>query len=233
MKVLLVAATAGEVEPVFKHLGGTELPEAGGLPQTLRAGKLEVDFVISGIGMVPTVYATTRALASKTYELAINAGIGGGSNGARIIHLADVYHVTSERLPEVGAEDGTAFLSLDAMALPGNNEKPFSDGVLHNLHIPQCIHDLELLTIAGRTVNLVTGSEATEQRRKKDFRFEELESMEGAGFFYACLKENVPFAEIRSVSNYTGPRNRESWKIPEAIAALNKTLIELFDQISS
>lgn len=233
MKVLLVAATAGEVEPVFKRLGGTELPKAGGLPQTLQRGPLEVDFVISGIGMVPTVYATTRALASKTYDLALNAGIGGASKGLREIRLGDVYHVTSERLPEVGAEDGTAFLSLDAMHLPGNNEKPFSDGVLHNLHIPQCILDLDLLTVPGRTVNLVTGSEETEMRRKTDSRFEELESMEGAAFFYACLKENVPFAEIRAVSNYTGLRDRKSWKIPEAITTLNETLIHLFDQISS
>jgi futalosine hydrolase len=233
MKVLLVAATAGEVEPVFRHLGGTELPKAGGLPQTLQRGKLEVDFVISGIGMVPTVYATTRALASKTYNLALNAGIGGGSSGLRLIHLTSVYHVTSQCLPEVGAEDGDAFLSLDDMQLPGNNEKPFSDGVLHNLDIPQCIRDLDLHTISGRTVNLVTGSEATEKRRKKDFRLEELESMEGAGFFYACLKENVPFAELRAVSNYTGLRDRKSWKIPEAIATLNKTLIQLFDQLSS
>lgn len=233
MKILLVAATAGEVEPVFKHLGGIELPKAGALPLSLQHGKLEVDFVISGIGMVPTVYATTRALASRTYDLALNAGIGGGRQDITGVTPGCIVQVDAETFPETGAEDGLLkHLSLTAMNLPGENEFPFEAGVLRNNRIPECISKLGLRNVTAQTVNLVTGSTETQTLRESRNDDVTVESMEGGGFFYACLKENVPFAELRAISNFIGPRNRESWKIPEAIAALNKTLIQLFDQLS-
>ena len=54
--------------------------------------------------------------------------------------------------------------------------------------------------------------------------------MEGAAFFQACMTEGVAFSEIRAISNYVEPRNRDNWKIAEAIENLNKTLIELFEK---
>jgi futalosine hydrolase len=34
---------------------------------------------------------------------------------------------------------------------------------------------------------------------------------------------------IRSISNYVEDRNKDNWKMEEAIESLNKTLAELFD----
>ena len=51
--------------------------------------------------------------------------------------------------------------------------------------------------------------------------------MEGAAFFLACLLSEVPFLEIRSISNFVEPRNREAWDLPLAIDNLNVALIEL------
>ncbi|HMQ88955.1 MAG TPA: hypothetical protein PKB07_15270, partial [Flavilitoribacter sp.] len=58
----------------------------------------------------------------------------------------------------------------------------------------------------------------------------DIETMEGAAFFYVCLMESVPFLAIRSISNYVEARNREAWDIPGAIRALNdvvKGLLEI------
>lgn len=233
MNVLLVAATAGEVETVFKHLGGDIMPKAGHPPFSVRHGKLEVDFLITGIGMVPTVYATTRALASRTYSFALNAGIGGGKKENAALMPGTLVQVVSECFPETGAENGTgSHLTLTAMNLPGEHEFPFEAGIMHNKNIPEYVRNLGLRQVAGNTVNLVTGSYETMTRREHRNEAVEVETMEGGGFFYACLKENVPFAEIRAISNFIGPRDRDAWKIPEAVTALNKTLIQLFDQLS-
>ncbi|MNH40683.1 Futalosine hydrolase [compost metagenome] len=58
----------------------------------------------------------------------------------------------------------------------------------------------------------------------------EVESMEGAAFFYVCLSEGVKCVQLRSISNYVERRNRESWNIPLAIKNLNAELKRLTDR---
>jgi futalosine hydrolase len=52
----------------------------------------------------------------------------------------------------------------------------------------------------------------------------QLESMEGAAFFYACSQFSLPSIQIRAVSNYVERRNRDQWNIPLAIDNLNQFL---------
>ena len=56
--------------------------------------------------------------------------------------------------------------------------------------------------------------------------------MEGAAFFYACLMMQVPFLEIRSISNHVEPRNRAAWDIPLAIGQLNEVLIGMLKSLA-
>jgi futalosine hydrolase len=82
----------------------------------------------------------------------------------------------------------------------------------------------------GITVNTVHGNETKiEQLKKRYYQLFGLlphsESMEGAAFFTACKANLIPCAQIRSFSNYVETRNRENWKIMEAIENLNKELI--------
>ena len=53
------------------------------------------------------------------------------------------------------------------------------------------------------------------------------ESMEGAALHYVCISENVPFVQIRSISNYIGERNKKKWDMMDSIANLNDTLIKI------
>jgi futalosine hydrolase len=46
--------------------------------------------------------------------------------------------------------------------------------------------------------------------------------MEGYGVAIAAQQAGVPFAELRTISNIIGPRDRESWQIGAALAALTK-----------
>ena len=55
----------------------------------------------------------------------------------------------------------------------------------------------------------------------------DVESMEGAAFFEACLAAGVPFAEIRAVSNAVGEEDRSRWNIPLALANLQSFLNSL------
>ena len=58
-----------------------------------------------------------------------------------------------------------------------------------------------------------------------------LESMEGAALHYICRDVNIPFIQIRSVSNYVGERNKAHWKMKEAIYQLNETLLQYIEAL--
>jgi futalosine hydrolase len=51
--------------------------------------------------------------------------------------------------------------------------------------------------------------------------------MEGAAVHYVGLMENVPFLQLRSISNLVGERDKKKWKLPLSIKNLNQTLIDL------
>jgi len=55
------------------------------------------------------------------------------------------------------------------------------------------------------------------------------ESMEGAALHYVCLMENVPFVQIRGISNYIGERNKQKWDMMNSIVNLNETLIKIIN----
>lgn len=55
--------------------------------------------------------------------------------------------------------------------------------------------------------------------------------MEGAALHYICRDVNIPFIQIRSVSNYVGERNKAHWKMKEAIYQLNETLLQYIEAL--
>ena len=59
------------------------------------------------------------------------------------------------------------------------------------------------------------------------------ESMEGAALHYICLMENVPYIQLRSISNYIGERNKKKWDMQDSINNLNNALIKLIEKINS
>jgi futalosine hydrolase len=72
------------------------------------------------------------------------------------------------------------------------------------------------------TVNCATGTD--ERAGELTRRYPEAvgEAMEGYGVAAAARLFDLPFAEIRAVSNFVGRREREAWRIGPALAALTE-----------
>ena len=85
-----------------------------------------------------------------------------------------------------------------------------------------------LPAVKAITVNKLSDSELQKQQYIIAFDAD-IESMEGAALHYVCLQENIPFLQIRSVSNYIGERDKTKWKLKEAIENLNSELISLIN----
>ena len=183
-------------------------------------GAHEIDVLITGVGMVATAAWTSRALIQSPYDLALNLGVCGSFD--TFIDLGTVVHVTSDRLAELGAEDGDRFLTLADLELSGESE-------FVNLDPPSNPEIDSLPAVTAITVNTVHGSERSIAAMAERFN-PQVESMEGAAFMSACLIHKLPFAQVRAVSNLVERRNRASWKIGEAIRNLNVSALRIIDQ---
>jgi futalosine hydrolase len=77
------------------------------------------------------------------------------------------------------------------------------------------------LTVAG-----VTGSR--DRARILAGRFDALtESMEGFAIALACATRGLPFLEVRTISNAVGERDRDKWKLKQALQGLGAMLAKL------
>jgi futalosine hydrolase len=230
VRILVVAATAAEIGPLMAelHASGDRGPR-----MTRCAGRGHaVDVLVSGVGMVATATWCAHALSRERYDLALNLGVCGSFD--RTLSLGTVVHVVTDRLAELGAEDGSAadggaFLTIQQLGLLGDNEPPFVEGRLVN-HSPPDLATLHSLRgVDGITVSTVHGREESIACVTERFS-PHVESMEGAAFMYACLVHGVPFAQVRAISNFVERRNRGAWKLTEAIENLGATALGLLGE---
>jgi len=71
------------------------------------------------------------------------------------------------------------------------------------------------LTVAG-----VTGTQARARLLKQKYQAH-IENMEGFALAYVCTLAQIPFLEIRTISNLVGTRDKKYWNINLALKKLN------------
>jgi futalosine hydrolase len=215
VRVLVVAATEAEVSPFVAGLGRASA--VGPRVTRYRGGGHDVDILISGVGMVATATWCSRVLSAERFDIALDLGVCGSFKPE--IFPGSVVHVVSDRLVELGAEDGERFVTIQEMKLLGDDEFPFTGGRLVNASPPGLATLRNMRAVNAITVNTVHGNDDSIARVVERFS-PDVESMEGAAFMYACLIQGVPFAQVRAVSNMVERRNRAAWKLDQAIANL-------------
>lgn len=208
MKTLIVAATKAELAFFYQHFN---LPEGDFIVHK------NFDLLITGVGMVATAFSLGKYLSASKYKLIVNVGIAGCFD--RKIALGSTFNITEDTFAELGAENGNEFLSIVDL---GFGENHFRARNKIKLGLPQA---------TGVTVNCVTGSEHSIENLVKRLN-PTTESMEGAAVFYACKTENIDCLQIRTISNYVEPRNKENWKIGLAIKNLNDWLINFIAEMN-
>ena len=159
--------------------------------------------------------------------MVIQAGVAGSFD--RTIETGTVLAVKQDYLADEGVWEISKFKTVFDLDLRNKNDKPFIKGRLENPH-------KELLKIAGlRVVNAITVNQVSTSENVISEYLERydcsLESMEGAALHYVCLMENIPFIQLRSISNFIGERNKQNWKMEQAIVNLNLKLEQLVTTI--
>lgn len=201
MKILLVAATNLELNPVLEQCQNTGhqiLP----LP--------------TGIGALLTCFHLTQSISQIQPDWVVQVGIGGCFNES--IPIGTVTGIAAEYLGDLGVEENGHFSDVFDMGFLKHNQAPFITKGLPNPYWEK-LHGNNLTLVNAVTVNEITTRKERIQNLVQKYD-PILESMEGAALHLTCLKLNQPFLQIRAVSNWVGERNKSNWNIPLALRNL-------------
>lgn len=208
MNCLLASATTKEISFLLDHYRTGE-------------GSADIDILITGIGLTAATYSLSKQLSIKKPGCIIQAGIAGCFD--KNISLGSVVIVKQDTIADLGVIENKQFSSMFDLGLTKLNQPPYSNGWLINPH-KKILDKSTLQKVKAISVNQITTSKQLIGYYREKFQ-PAIESMEGAALHYTCLMENIPFIQIRSISNYVGERNKEKWDMKQAINNLNKELI--------
>ena len=226
MNILLVSATYLEIEPLLLLFNFEK--EVNQKLKRYNYKNHNIDVLIPGVGMTCTAYWMGKTLNSKIYDICLNVGLAGSFDNA--INIGEVVNITSDQISELGAEDGESFLSLIDMDLIMDEDFTLNNGEMENTI---CIENdviNSLPKVKAISVNTTHGDDES-IKKAKDLFNPQVESMEGAAFFYACLLEGITCAQVRSISNRVEKRNKDNWNIPLAVKNLCATTLQIINTL--
>ena len=218
MNCLLAAATVKEITPFLDHYRKAQQKWASGLT---------IDILITGIGLTATAYSLTKQCGLKRPDLVIQAGVAGCFD--KSIPLGTVVAIKQDTIADDSVVELKKMKTLFNLKLVPQNQAPYKKGWLVN-PAGALLKRSGLKPVNGISVNQITTSNRVIQFYNDEFN-PVTESMEGAALHYVCLREKIPFLQVRAVSNYIGERNKKNWNMKESIANLNRELINVVERM--
>lgn len=194
---------------------------------------LDITWMLTGIGTTSTSYRLTKILNSvdTPFDLAINIGIAGSFTNN--FPIGSVARIEKEFFGDLGFETFTGFQTLFDYKILDADTHPFRSGALNAPKLSEKVEEAmhEYRDACAVTVQTVSGLPEKTEQLIKGF-MPAIESMEGAAFFYVCILEEIPFIELRSVSNEVGERDRTKWDIPLALSSLKNANTKLLKALA-
>jgi len=216
MKILIVSATDAEADALKK------IPELKSCRDGYVLGECEISVLVTGVGCVATSWAMAKWLsANPSPDLAVNIGIAGSYRNE--IKIGEVVVPVEDCFADSGIEDNGRFLTLAEAGLADPDKFPFKKGKIEagNQFVETAINRMK--PVNAITVNTASGTLQTIEKLFKKYN-PDIETMEGAAFFYICSGEKIPFLALRSISNKVEPRNKGNWDIRLALDNLSGKL---------
>lgn len=201
MRVLVMTAVAPERDAVQRGLGHDS----------------RFEFALAGVGLAAAAANGAMSLAAQKYDLVVIAGIAGGFPGkAEIGSLVVASEIVAA---DLGVELLDGFSSLDELGF-GSTRIRVDAGAAERLAAALTAAGLSARLAPVLTVATATGTAATAAALAARVPGAAAEAMEGFGIATAAELRGVPVLEIRAISNAVGPRDRDAWRIGDALKAL-------------
>jgi len=210
MHLLICAATELEIKPFM-----TSFKEKD---------QEDIKVLITGIGLLSSTYAIIKEITRSKPGMIIQAGIAGIIDEQ--LQAGTVVLIRNEFVGDLGAMENNRFHSLADLQLVHPDSTPWLEGKLSNHE--DFLNQFDFPVADGVTVNEIS----TDKVRISYYKSlgAQTESMEGAALHYICLKEEIPFLQIRALSNLAGERDKSQWKMKKSIENLNAALLEIISK---
>lgn len=215
-RVLVVTAVAAERDAVER-----------GLRCLGRPSGPDITIAVIGVGPAAAAAGTARLLAlaelaGQPYGVVLCAGIAGGFAGRAAV--GDLVVATASLAADLGAQDGENFHSLDELGFGATRAAVPAE-------VTSWLRSALPAALAGiiLTVSSATGSSRRAAWLRSRYPEAVAEAMEGFGVATAAAGAGVAFGELRAVSNPVGPRDRATWRIPQALSALETAVATLLE----
>lgn len=219
MNILIVSATTFEIAPLLQYLD-SKAEKLSFFEYKLNGNVIYP--LVTGVGALNTSFGLSRHKDIEKTDVAINAGLAGAYYPS--LDLGAVVEVIADRFGDLGVEESDgSFTDVFDLGLTNENQFPFESGWIKNTK-PK--FNIKLPKVKGLTVNKVHGTKESIDKIKMKYP-SDIESMEGAGFLYACRIMDVHCHQFRAISNYVEPRNKDNWQIEKAIDNLNDHIIRM------
>lgn len=201
--MLIVTAVEAERAAILRGLKSTQ----------------SIEVIVAGVGMAAAAASTAKALSERVADLVICAGIGGGFRTE--IKVGGVAIANEIVAADLGSESQDRFLSVEETNIG------WSRVAVDQLRSEKMQDALRVTGISCAygpilTVNTTTGTKQTANRLAARVPGACAEGMEGFGVATAAKLYQVPCLEVRTISNEVGPRQRDRWRIEEALEQLTK-----------
>jgi len=207
MSILIVAATKMEIQP-FWDLN----PDA--------------EYLITGVGAAATIFQLMNRIENNKYNFILQVGLAGTyTNG---LTLGESVIVERDCFADLAVWKNKKIISVHDLGLTNPDEVPFEKGWLVNHNVS--FHSTQAKKVKGVTVNLLTDDLNYVNEMKQKYNAD-VESMEGAALHYVCIQKNIPFLQIRGISNQVGERDKSKWQFKEAIQSSNQLLNDIYSSL--
>lgn len=176
-----------------------------------------VDLLVTGVGKAPAAGAVARLLNPERHAAVLSTGIAGTYGQAPLGAAVAATHCI---LADEGVATPDGFQDLAALGFPPTPHGlslPVSAPVLETVR-PYCTHEGGINTVS--TCSGTNALAAALHTRTGAIA----EAMEGAAVALVAHRLNVPFGELRVISNTTGNRPAQVWNIKDALATLSRVI---------
>ncbi len=226
--LLLISATELESGAIQSALAEAKTTQHAG--KTAIVGNLcgwRCTLIHTGIGSVNAAHALTCQLEEQLPDLVIQFGIGGAYVPTGL-PIRSVVLATEEVYGDVGVVTPEGWKPADEIGIPLVHGDP--------PHFNRFPLDSQLVSTAieicgGTCGPFVTVSQCSGVQAVGDAlhaRFNALcENMEGAAAAHICTLYDVPFLEVRGISNLVEDRQLDRWDIPGAADTAQSALIKI------
>lgn len=223
MNILLASSTAEEIQGTIDYLEKEWDKKSF---WTYEKGEHTITTLVSGIGMMYTVYALCCQPEMNEIDLILNPGIGAALS--RTIDLGRVYVVEHEGFGDIGLEesDGT-FHDLHDLGWHKRSKRPFERGVIRP---KKFLNPTYLPRATAITVNKIPGNFDAIEHFDRKFHAD-LVSLDGAGVFFVGSMFDKNVLSLKVATRYVEPWLKEVPHFEGSVAQLNMRTIDVIKNL--